>query len=132
MGIFKRLFGICDTQVPTNEGCWRYEDGAITVDLQRVPELASNGGAIRLEGKNAPVRVLLLRGEDNELHAFKNRCTHGGRRLDPLSGEGNVQCCSVGKSTFNYSGQLQGGSAKNDITVYSVEVQDNTAVIHID
>ena len=118
--IFQRLFGICATQKPMDEGCWTYEGGKITVDLARAPELGRRDGAVRLEGKGLPARVLVVCGDADTWHAFKNRCAHAGRRLDPVPGTGRVQCCSVGKSTYDADGKILGGSAKKGITTFPV------------
>ena len=97
---FLRIFGICATREPSDTECWRFADNVITVELSRAPELAEPGGAIRLEGKNLPERILVVHGEDGEYHAFLNKCVHGKRRLDPVPGTYTVQCCSVGKSNW--------------------------------
>lgn len=131
MGFFKRLFGICSTQPPADPGCWAVVDGRAVVDLGRAPELKDPGGAVRLEGGELARRVLLLRGEDGKLHAFVNKCSHGGRRLDPLPGAGKVECCSVGKSVFDYEGKLQSGSAKKDILSLEVAEEESKAVVSL-
>ena len=46
--IIQRLFGICATKKPVDEGCWSYVSGKITIDLARAPELGRPNGAIRL------------------------------------------------------------------------------------
>ena len=127
--IFQRILGICATQRPSDEGCWTLEDGKIIVDLARAPELAGRNGAIRLEKKNIPDRLLVIRGDDDGYHAFRNRCAHMKRRLDPVPGTGHVQCCSVNKSTFEYGGKKVSGPAKGDVTTYPVTVEDNKLVI---
>lgn len=127
--IFQRLFGICATAKPSDDGCWAYENGSVTVDLARAPELAQTDGALRLEGKNLPVRVLVVRGDGDTWHAFKNRCAHVGRRLDPIPGTGQVQCCSVGKSTYDAHGNVLGGSAKKGIGTFPVAVEGGRLVI---
>lgn len=119
MGFFKRLFGICETQPPADPSCWSYSDGLLEVDLGKAPELEA-GGAIRLEGGSLPKRVLLVRDKDGAVHAFENRCTHAGRRLDPLEGSTHVQCCSLGKTTFDVGGKKLSGMGKDDITVWDV------------
>lgn len=86
MGFFKRLLGICNTRKPVNEACWSYADGKIHIELDEAPELKAPDGAIRLEGKGLPHRILVVRGPDLQWYAFKNRCTHMGRRIDPLPG----------------------------------------------
>ena len=129
--IFQRIFGICATKQPSVEECWTFENGKIVVDLTLTPELSEKNGAIRLEKKNLPERVLVIHGEDGEYYAFKNSCTHGKRRLDPIPEIQQVQCCSVGKSVFDYNGKLISGSAKEDIVIYNVAIEDGKLVITI-
>jgi len=123
-GFFQRLFGKPVTQPPQDAGCWSYSNGTVVIELDKVPELAHAGGAIRLEGGNLPVKVLIIHGDDGNYHVFRNSCTHGKRCLDPVPGAGTVQCCSVGKSTFDYSGKVLRGGAKDNIVVYPVKVEE--------
>ena len=127
--IFQRVFGICATKQPSDEGCWIFKEGKIVVDLARTPELASPNGAIRLESKGLTERVLVTQGEDGQYHAFQNRCTHGKRRLDPMPGAQQLQCCSIGKSIFDYKGKHVSGPAKRDIQTYPVTVDNGKLVI---
>ena len=129
MGLFARLFGIAATKPPRDPACWTFGGGAVELDLGRAPELADRGGAVRLEGGDLPVRVLVLRGEDGELHAFVNACPHAKRRLDPLPGADQVRCCSIGKTTFDYAGKRLSGMGKDDITPLEVREEDDRAVL---
>ncbi|MCF7811268.1 Rieske 2Fe-2S domain-containing protein [bacterium] len=122
--IFQRIFGICATKLPQNANCWKIVGEEIEIDLSLAEELSNSGGGIRIEGKNLPVRILIIKGDDGVYYAFQNRCTHGGRRLDPVSGGGTVQCCSMGRSTFDYSGRLLAGSAKDNIKTFPVRVEE--------
>jgi nitrite reductase/ring-hydroxylating ferredoxin subunit len=122
--IFQRLFGKCATREPENQDCWTYSDNRIEIDLHKAPELSNPGGAFRLERDDLPEQLLVIHGDDGNYYAFQNRCTHGKRRLDPVPGAGTVQCCSIGKSTFDYSGNLLAGSAKSNVTVFPTEVKD--------
>jgi nitrite reductase/ring-hydroxylating ferredoxin subunit len=132
MGFWSRILGICQTRPPADAGCWRFEQGALTVDLDRAPELAAPGGAIRLEGEGLPRRLLVVHGGDDTFHVFQNKCTHGGRRLDPLAGSEAVRCCSVGKSTFDYAGHKLSGPAKGDVTSFPVDRQGSNLVVRVD
>jgi nitrite reductase/ring-hydroxylating ferredoxin subunit len=128
--IFQRIFGIPATSKPQDPQCWSYTDGKLTIDLQKAPELSSSGGALRLEGGNLPVRLLVVFGEDGQFHAFQNRCTHlGHRRLDPVPGTSTVQCCSVNKSTYEYNGEKIHGPAPEPVTTYPAEVDGETLVV---
>ncbi len=133
MGFFKRLFGICATQLPANDACWSIDGDTLTIELDKAPELSSPGGAIRLEDKSGklPTRVLVVHGNDGAYHAFENKCTHAGRRLDPLAGEEVIQCCSIGKTVFDYNGGLQSGSGKTDLKTFPVEPEEGTLTISL-
>ena len=128
--IVKRMFGICRTQPPADPGCWRVVDGNVEIELSRAPELQDRNGAIRLEGAAIRERILVFRGDDDQLHALPNRCTHvGHRRLDPLPGQSGVQCCSVGRSVFDYAGKRISGSAQDPIRPFEVVERNGTLVI---
>lgn len=133
MGFFKKIFGICETRPPSDAGCFSYRDGRLEIELNRAPELAKAGGAIRIEGGELPCRILVLHGDDGRFHAFPNRCTHiGHRRLDPLPGTGKVRCCSVGQSEFDYAGHRLAGSAKDNIVPFDVAVEGETIVVTVE
>ena len=131
MGFFKRLLGICNTQKPVNEACWSYADGKIYIELDDAPELAAPDGAIRLEGKGLPHRILVVRGPDHRLYAFNNRCTHMGRRIDPLPDTEKLQCCSVNKSTYDYSGQVMSGPTTDNLTKYTAVIEGNRLTVSL-
>ena len=97
-----------------------------------MPELAKPGGAVRLEGRGLPVRVLVVRGEEGNYRAYHNQCTHlGGRRLDPLTGTQALKCCSVGQSVFAPDGKHISGPAPKPIAVFAIEVQGERLLIRL-
>jgi len=118
--IFRTIFGICSTQLPKNDACWTYNDGELVVDMNKTNELLEKGSAIRIEHSNLEERILLVHGDDDRFYAFRNYCTHGKRRLDPVPGAETIQCCSVGKATFNYKGEILRGAAKENIKSFPV------------
>jgi len=120
MKFLKRIFGISETRTPSDDACWEYASQEIRLDLNRAPELGRPGSALRLEGKGLPVRTLVVHGKDGDFHAFANRCTHMGRRIDILPGTDRIECCSISKSTFNYDGEPMGGAARKHLRVFSV------------
>ena len=129
---FQRLLGVSATAKPETDDCWIYADGKLTIDLGKAVELKSPGGAIRLEGKNLPERVLIVYGEDGEYRAFHNRCTHlGHRRLDPVPGTDTVQCCSINKSTYDSGGNKIFGPAPHRIKRFPVENHQEELIIKI-
>ena len=85
MGFWSRLLGTCRTR-PADASAWSYGENQVLLDAARIPELASPGGAVRLEGAGLPLRVLAFRDDNGVARAMHNKCTHAGRRLDPLPG----------------------------------------------
>jgi len=130
--IFQRICGIPATPKFKNSDSWSFSDGKLTIELEKVPELKTPGGVVRLEGGNLPERILVVHGEDKNLHVFRNRCTHmGHRRLDPVPGTSTVQCCSVNKSTYDLDGTKVHGPAPEPITKYPASIENGKLIATI-
>lgn len=97
--------------------------------MERASELSEPGGALRLEGKNLPERILIIHADDGSYRAFGNRCKHMGRRLDPVPQSTTVQCCSVSKTTYAYDGSVLYGPAKGPIETFEVQAADGKLVV---
>jgi nitrite reductase/ring-hydroxylating ferredoxin subunit len=128
----KRIFGICETKQPRDSGCWKYCNGKVEIEWARVPELRKPCGAIRLEGGGLPEKILVVYGIDGQIHAFRNRCSYWGRRLDPVAGGAAVQCCSLFRSTFDYAGNVMSGPAKESLRQYRVETKKCKMIVLLD
>ena len=129
--IFQRLFGICVTKPPADPTCWSVSSGVITVKLAQAAELTPKGGAIRLEGNGLPKRVLVYRDDSGGLRAIENKCAHKGRRIDPVPGQGILQCCSVNAAAYEYSGKKIEGPGENRMTPLELKEENGTAVIRL-
>jgi nitrite reductase/ring-hydroxylating ferredoxin subunit len=128
----QRLLGIPATSKPNDPTCWHYAQGRLTIDLSKATELAKPGMALRFEGGDLPVRVLVVYGENEKYFAFQNRCTHmGHRRLDPVPGTPTVQCCSVNKSTYDLEGNKLYGPAPRAVTTYTTHLDGDQLVVMI-
>jgi len=129
MGLLAKIFGICETDLPKDEGCWEYLNGEVMIDLKKAAELSKPGGAIRMEGKGLPERLLVVHGMDKKFYSFRNKCTHMARRLDPVSGKMTIRCCSIFSSTFDYAGRVISGAAKKPLKTFKVKTDDNKLII---
>ncbi|MBZ0264803.1 Rieske 2Fe-2S domain-containing protein [bacterium] len=127
--MFQRFAGKPATKLPKSNDCWSFKGNKLTIDLAKFPDLSIKGTALRCEGEDLTDPVLVIHGDDGKFHAFRNKCTHGERRMDPVPGGFTVQCCSVGKSTFDYDGHVLKGSADKPIIVYPVELMDDNKLI---
>jgi cytochrome b6-f complex iron-sulfur subunit len=129
-GFFRSLLGICDTAKP-DPGLWVLDGSLVRVEVKKIPQLQKAYGAVYLEGQGLNAPVLIVRGEENGYVAFENRCTHFGRKLDPVLGKPLVRCCSVGHSMFDFQGKVLGGPAKGPIKVYQAEMREDELVVHL-
>jgi cytochrome b6-f complex iron-sulfur subunit len=128
-GFLKAVLGICETS-PLDPQHWTAEGEQVTIRLAGADALAPVGGAVRLEGKGLPGRILIVHADGDEYLAFENRCTHvGGRRLDPVEGKREMRCCSVGHSTFDYAGSKLSGPAGDPLKRYPVEQRGEELII---
>ncbi len=130
-GLNDRIRGISQTPLLEDASAWQYDDGALTVSLSAVPDLAAIGGAVRVEDETLPARVLIVHGADDAFHAFKNECTHAQRRIDVKKGTDKLECCSISRSQFSYDGAVLTGPAKGSLTVFEVEQQGDQLVIRL-
>jgi cytochrome b6-f complex iron-sulfur subunit len=127
IGFFKAILGICETP-PLDAGLWTLEGNQVTIRLSEAVVLAPIGGAARLEGKGLTSSVLIVHTGDHYL-AFENRCTHGGRKLDPVAGREELRCCSVNHSRFDYEGNKLSGPAQGSLRRYAVEKRGDELVV---
>ena len=125
---FKAILGICKT-APLDAALWTAEGNQVTVRLGEAAALAPAGGAVRLEGKGLASSVLIVHTDDNHYLAFENRCTHGGRRIDPIAGKEELRCCSVNHSRFDYQGNKLSGPAEGSLKKYAVEKRGEELVV---
>jgi nitrite reductase/ring-hydroxylating ferredoxin subunit len=125
MGIFKKIFGICETKKPKDPDSWTFSGGKLEIDLNRAGELSIPCSSIRLEGNGLADRILVIRDDSGEFHAYCNKCTHMGRRIDPVPGRSDLRCCSVMGSLFNTRGETISGPAKEGLKQYDTVVNGN-------
>jgi len=77
-------------------------------------------------------RVLIIYGIDGQYHAFRNKCGYMGRRIDPVVGTATVRCCGLSGSTFDYTGNVMSGSAKESLKTFRVRTKNCKVIIWLD
>lgn len=130
LDFLKALAGVSSTKQLSPE-FWRLEGNKATIKVDQVPELKRPGGAVYLSGKGLGTPVLVVRDEDGNYHGFSNRCSHFGRKLDPVPGKSVLRCCSVNHSTFDYSGANLTGPTTKPVKVYRTELKDGNLTIFV-
>ncbi|MEJ2715899.1 MAG: Rieske (2Fe-2S) protein [Deltaproteobacteria bacterium] len=130
LDFLKAAAGICETS-GLNPDRWQFDGNRATVKLNEVEQLKTPGGAVYLKGKGLKTPVLIVRTEQGDYRCLSNRCTHMGRRLDPVPGKPIVRCCSVNHSCFDYSGQKLSGPGNKPLKTYRSEVKNGDLVIFL-
>jgi cytochrome b6-f complex iron-sulfur subunit len=128
MGFIKALLGKCDTR-PLASDYWTIEGANVRVKLSQMPDPLPLGGAVYLEGGKLSEPLLLFRTQDDKYLAFVNRCTHGGRKIDPMPNKPLLRCCSLGHSIYDYDGNKITGPAKGPLVKYDVEQSAGDVII---
>ncbi len=128
---FQRVLGKPATPAGAPE-VWRYEAPTLRVSLPAARALAAPGGALRLEGPALPHGVLVVHGIDHRFRAYRNACGHGGRCVDPLPGEARLECCSLGRSTYDYDGRICSGPAHAPLHCYPARIEGEALVVELD
>lgn len=128
--IIHRFIGTTFTDL-ADASAWQATPDTLVIAQQEIPELAEPGSAIRVEGEALSDPILIVHGGDNAYYAFKNACTHAGRKIDPVAGTMTIECCSVSGSTYDYEGNVLSGPAEKPLTTYPVAVADGELHIQL-
>ncbi|MCJ7522739.1 MAG: Rieske 2Fe-2S domain-containing protein [Dehalococcoidia bacterium] len=127
-GIIKSIFGICETK-PLSPGLWSLESGKVRVKVGQIHELSEKGGTVYLSGQGLSKPILIVRTEGEGYLVFADRCTHFGRKLDPVPGEPLLRCCSINHSKYDYEGKKISGPGKRPLTRYSAELVEGDLLV---
>ncbi|MGC8657638.1 MAG: ubiquinol-cytochrome c reductase iron-sulfur subunit [Desulfomonilaceae bacterium] len=124
----KALAGIPETK-PLKQELWQVEGNKVRVRIDEARALGESSACFYLTGNGLEDPILVVTDDEGSFHGFSNRCTHFGRKLDPVPGKRILRCCSVNHSTFDYHGNRLAGPAKRPIKVYPIELKDGELII---
>lgn len=118
---------------PAPEGSYRKEGNSVFVSLPRVDGLNTVGGAVKFTadgGDGTEFKIIVVHSGRDEYKAFADRCTHNGKELNYLHGEGRLACCGLG-SLFDLEGSVLEGPAEDALVVYPVRREGEELVIDV-
>ena len=124
--ILDRARGVTHTPLLANDGAWTFAGNVLTLNLDKIPELAKPLSAVRVEAEALPEPLLVVR-DDDDYHVFINKCTHAGRKVDLK--DGKLECTSLSVSTFDFEGTPQSGPAQGNLTSYTTELNGTELVV---
>ncbi len=126
----KAVAGICETE-PLDGSAWTKDGSEVKVQLDKAKGLTEPWAAVYLQGSELEKPILIVRDDKGELFCFSNKCTHMGRKLDPVPGERVLRCCSVNHSTFDFDGKALKGPTKGNLATYPCSVDGNVLTITV-
>ncbi len=121
-GFFRAILGICETR-PLTSG-WEVINGGVVVNSEGLAGIDSLGGAAYIQGIGLEKPVLIIKMGKGDYLAFENKCTHGGRKLDPKADGSGLRCCSVNHSTYDLEGKNLTGPAKSPVAKYDTAFEN--------
>ncbi len=118
---------------PAPAGSFRVQDGRVHLALSELGTLLGVGGAVKLTVGNAngeERKLIVVRPGEADYRAFADACTHNGKELDYLHGEGLLACCGR-SSRFDLTGGVIHGPAEDPLPSYKVWLEGAGLVIEI-
>lgn len=97
------------------------EDGALIVMLDKVAELDSAGGSVKVIDNRLPSPIVIARTGETRYEAVSLLCPHRGAEVEYQHKGQRFRCASLGHSSFSTDGTRLKGPAKHDLTRYEVK-----------
>ena len=107
------------------------QDESIRIRLDRVPELAFDGGSIKILDSNIDDSLIVVRITEDVYVASSIKCTHRGVEVEYRADDKCFKCASIGGSTFKTSGEKVRGFAKSSLKTYPISTEGNTLVVRL-
>ena len=107
------------------------ENESIRIRLDRVPDLAFDGGSIKILDSNIDDSLIVVRITEDVYVASSIKCTHRGVEVEYRADDKCFKCASIGGSTFKTSGDKVRGFAKSSLKTYPISTEGNTLVIRL-
>ena len=107
------------------------EDGTIRICLDKVPELAVVGGAVKILDSKINDSLIVVRETEDVYVAASIKCTHRGVEVEYRAEEKCFKCASLGGSRFKTNGEKVRGFAKGPLKTYPTSCKDNILVVRL-
>jgi Rieske Fe-S protein len=123
------IFGVGDTPSIASDAYDIGSDKRVRIRLDRVPELAVNGGSVKIVDSTLDDSLIIVRIAEHDYVASSIKCTHRGVEVEYQAKDKCFKCASLGQSTFKTSGETVRGFAKRALKTYPTSAEGNTLVV---
>lgn len=104
------------------------QDGRIRLSIADFPELATPGGAIKIQPAQHDQPLYVLAHGDGQYVAVSPICTHRGCTVDV---QGARLVCPCHGSTYSRAGEVLRGPAERRLTSYRIARQGDVLIIDL-
>jgi len=104
---------------PIPKDAYTLTDKKILVKLDKVQQLSTVGGAVKLIDPKLPMPVIIARAEGNAYHVVSLLCPHRNVEVEYQHADKQFRCASLGHSKFNTDGTLKKGLTKKSLSHYT-------------
>jgi nitrite reductase/ring-hydroxylating ferredoxin subunit len=94
-------------------------DKKLLVKLDKVQQLTTVGGAVKLINPKLPTPIIIARAEGNTYHVVSLLCPHRNVEVEYQHADKQFRCASLGHSKFNTDGTLKKGLTKKSLSHYT-------------
>lgn len=116
--------------VQIDAGAYFVRDNAITIMLDKVPELSRVGGSTAIVDDSEQVYLIIARTGENEYAVASSQCTHRERPLT-YDHEARLLRCSSGKAAFRLDGSIVKGPTDVPLRIYLPHVEQGRLTISV-
>lgn len=103
-------------------GSYMIERGKIKIVLDQAPELAKDGGSVKIIDPGLPEPLIVAHAPDGSFVAVSLKCTHRGVELEYQPKANNFRCASLGRSTYRPDGAAIKGPGKKPLKSYEARL----------
>ena len=106
-------------------------DASIRIRLEKVPELAQVGGAVKIVDASIGDSLILVRETEDVYVAASIKCTHRGVEVEYRVEDKCFKCASLGGSRFATSGERLGGFARGPLKTYPTSRENDILLVRL-
>ena len=103
---------------PVPKEAYTLKNKKILLKLDKVQQLGTVGGAVKIIDPQLPTPVIIARAEGDAYHVVSLLCPHRNVEVEYQHADKQFRCASLGHSKFNTDGKLKKGLTKKSLSHY--------------
>jgi Rieske Fe-S protein len=104
---------------PIAAGAYAISGKTLRIALDKVPELGTVGGAVKIIDTKLPKPLIVARAGESDYAVVSLLCPHRGVEVEYRHADQQFRCASLGHSRFAKDGKLKRGPSKKPLNGYT-------------